>query len=345
MSGEDSLPERSLRLSVFGNGGFGTALAIHAQALGHQVSLWGNNVEYTQRMAETRRNPRYLPGVDLPPEILICCEPSEILDEVEVILSVVPTQFVRTAFERLAADVPPSVPIVSCSKGMEQSTGLLPSEILDELLPGDKIYVLSGPCHAEELVRGKPASLVLAGPEGEELLELQRSLSGPTFRLYRCNDPLGVELGGALKNIVAIAAGIGDGLELGDNAKSALLTRGLHEIGHFGVAMGAKRETFIGLAGMGDLITTAISPHGRNRALGERLGRGETLEEILATTQKVAEGVWTTRAVLDKARSLGVEMPIAEEVGRVLFEDEPVGVAVKRLMSRILKNESSWPDA
>lgn len=345
MSGEASLPECSLRVSVIGNGGFGTALAVHAQQLGHQVCLWGNNVEYTQRMSKTRRNPRYLPGVELPPEITIDSDASVVLKDAEVVLSVVPTQFVRPAFERLAGDLAPDVPVISCSKGLEQSTGLLPSQVLAELLPGDRIYVLSGPCHAEELVRGMPASLVLAGPDGEELVRLQRALSGPTFRLYRCNDPLGVELGGALKNIVAIAAGIGDGLELGDNAKSALLTRGLHEISVLGAALGAQRETFMGLAGMGDLITTSFSPHGRNRALGERLGRGETLEEILATTQKVAEGIWTTRAVLEKSRNLGVELPIAEEVGRVLFDEEPVQTAVRRLMSRLLKDEGSWSEA
>lgn len=342
MSGEASLPERTLRVSVIGNGGFGTALAVHAHHLGHQVRLWGNDYAYTRRMAETRANPRYLPGVPLPPEIGIGSDPAEILEGAEAILSVVPTQHVRTAFEKLAAEVAPDVPVISCSKGMEQSTGLLPSQILADLLPGDLIYVLSGPCHAEELVRGKPASLVLAGPEGAELVQLQKAFSGPTFRLYRGTDPLGVELAGALKNIVAIAAGIGDGLELGDNAKSALLTRGLYEIGVFGVAMGAQQETFFGLAGMGDLITTAISPHGRNRAIGERLGRGETLDEILATTNKVAEGVWTTRAVLERAQELGIEMPIAEEVGRVLFEEEPVQLAVTRLMSRLLREEGGW---
>ena len=331
---------RRKRVVVFGNGGFGTALACHVLQCGHDTALWGHDPEYTARIAELRENPRYLPGVPIPEEIRLSSNAAELCANAELVLSVVPTQHLRSVFEKVSTDIPNAVPVLSCSKGMEQASGLLPTQILREQLKDSPLFVLSGPCHAEELARGKPASLVLAGSEQDLLEEIQADLAGPALRLYRSNDPLGVELGGALKNIIAIAAGIGDGLELGDNAKSALLTRGLAEIARFGVALGARRETFTGLAGMGDLITTSVSKHGRNRALGERLGRGETLSEILATTRKVAEGVWTCKAVLARAKDLGIQMPITQEVAGILFDEKPMKHAVSALMTRLLREEA-----
>ncbi|MFQ5506912.1 MAG: NAD(P)H-dependent glycerol-3-phosphate dehydrogenase [Planctomycetota bacterium] len=327
-------------VAVLGNGGFGTALACYARSLGHGVRLWGHDPDYTLRIRETRDNPRYLPGIRIPETIEISSNESPVLRGAELVLSVVPTQHLRATLGPLAPGIPEGVPIVSCSKGMEQESGVLPSRIIQDVVPRCPIFVLSGPCHAEELVRGKPASLVLAGPAGTLLEELQAELSGETCRLYRNGDRLGVEIAGALKNIIGIAAGICDGLELGDNAKAALLTRGLVEITRFGVASGAQSDTFSGLAGIGDLITTSVSPHGRNRSFGVRLGKGETLTDILATTRKVAEGVWTCRAVLDKAAELGVDMPISEEVSQVLFDEKPAGIAVKDLMTRLLGEES-----
>jgi len=326
-------------VAVLGNGGFGTALAWLAWTLGHEVRLWGHDPDYTAEIAETRMNLQYLPGLTIPDDITISSDAAKVLDGAELVLVVVPTQHVRAVFDEVAGLVPAGVPVVSCAKGMEQHTGILPYQLLAERLAGQPIFVISGPCHSEELVQGKPATLVIAGPEGDMLEDLQAALSGDTFRLYRSTDVLGVSLGGALKNIIAIAAGICDGLELGDNAKAALLTRGLAEITRFGVALGARPETFAGLAGIGDLITTSVSPHGRNRAFGERLGRGETLAQILATTRKVAEGVWTCRAVLAEAERLEVEMPISTEVARVLFDNKPADVAANDLMTRLLREE------
>lgn len=329
----------ALRVAVFGNGAFGTALALHARQQGHDVTLWGHDAEYTARIAQTRRNPRYLPGIDIPPEIRISTDTDEVLEGAELLLLVVPTQHLRGVFERIAPRLPRGLPIVSCAKGLEEHSGLLPSDVIRTLLSEGLVYVLSGPCHAEELARGMPTVVVLAGPAGEELGRLQVALAGPMLRIYRSTDPLGVEYGGALKNVIAIAAGMSDGLELGDNAKSALLTRGLAEISRFGERMGADRETFWGLAGMGDLITTSVSPHGRNRELGVRLGRGETLAEILSTTRKATEGVWTCRAVLAKAEELGLEVPITAAVAEVLFAEKAPAEAMHALMGRVLRPE------
>ena len=332
-----------LSICVLGNGGFGTALARHAALRGHDVRLWGHDPDYTQEIAEERTNERYLPGVEIPSEIDVGSDP-KLLRGVDVVLVAVPTQHVRGVFETFATRVPKGLPIVSCSKGLEERSGLLPTQVLKRLAPQGHYYVLTGPCHAEELARDKPASVLLAGSHGDDLERIQEALSGPTFRIYRSQDALGAELGGAVKNVIAIAAGICDGLQLGDNAKAALLTRGLAEIARFGVALGASQETFFGLAGLGDLITTAVSPHGRNRALGEEIGRGRSLEEILASTRKVAEGVWTCRAVLARCAELdaddrGIDMPIAEQVAEVLFEGKDPAATVHDLMTRLLRGE------
>lgn len=324
---------------VLGNGGFGTALAVHAAKLGHDVRLWGHSVDYTRELAEARENVRYLPGVPIPSSIRIASDVAELLPGAERILSVVPTQHLRSVFTALAPELPNGTPVVSCSKGMEEATGYLPSEVIADCAAELELFVLTGPCHAEELARGKPATMVIAGRESSVLHDVQEELAGPTLRLYSSDDRLGAELGGAVKNIIAIAAGIVDGLELGDNAKSALLTRGLAEIARFGVAIGAHRETFFGLAGIGDLITTSVSPHGRNRALGELLGRGKSLQEILEGTQKVSEGVWTCRAVLARAKALEVPMPITSEVAAVLFEGKSPRQACEDLMTRHLRDE------
>ncbi|PIE23046.1 MAG: glycerol-3-phosphate dehydrogenase [Planctomycetota bacterium] len=334
------MPHASKTIAVLGNGGFGTALACLADANGHSVRLWGFEKEYTERTARERINPRFLPGVHLAESIEILTDAQRACDGADLLLLVIPTQFIRGAMAAIGEFLPAQVPIVSCAKGMEEATGLLPTQILGDCLGERRFYVLSGPCHAEELARGMPAVVVLAGEEGPELVELQNTIAGPSFRIYRSSDPIGVEYGGALKNIIAIAAGMCDGLGLGDNAKSALLTRGLFEMSEIGSALGADRTTFSGLAGIGDLITTSISPHGRNRALGERIGKGETLADVLATTRKVSEGVWTTRAVLEKAREKGIELPIAKAVAGVLFDQVPAELMWKQLMGRLLREES-----
>jgi len=329
-----------MRVAVLGNGGFGTALALVAQRAGHEVKLWGHDPEYTRSLAETRENPRYLPGVRLPAEIEISSDAPLVLDGAEAVLVGVPTQHLRSALSGIAPRVPRGAALVSLAKGLEQQTGLRPSQVIREAVgEGPPVLVLSGPSHAEEVGRGLPCAVVLAGEASPAVAALQQALSGQTFRIYRNQDLLGVELCGALKNVMAVAAGISDGLGFGDNAKAAILSRGLVEMARFGVAEGAALQTFFGLGGMGDLAVTAFSRHGRNRAFGERIGRGETVDQILASTRTVAEGVWTSRVVLARAQELGVEMPICAGVCRVLFEGLSPRLAVSALMERGQKDE------
>lgn len=331
-----------MNVAVLGNGGFGTSLAVVLCAAGHRVRLWGHDPDYTQALARTRRNPRYLPNVVMPPSVLVTHDGVEALDGADVVLAAVPTQHVRAVLRGMAAALPRGAAVVSLAKGLEQATGRLPSQVIAEETAGrSPVLVLSGPSHAEELAQGLPATVVLAGHSRDQDLvaQLQGALSGPVLRIYRNPDVLGVELCGALKNVMALAAGIADGLGFGDNAKAAVLARGVVEMARYGQAEGARRETFYGLAGIGDLAVTAFSRHGRNRAFGERIGRGETLQQALAASPKVAEGVWTSRVVVEQAARRGVEMPIASAVVRVLYEGLSPQAAVRELMERDPKSE------
>lgn len=330
-----------MRIAILGNGGFGTAMAIALHAAGHQIAVWGHDRVYTASIAATRRNPRYLPeDIVVPEAVLFSNDAEHCLRGADLVLFAVPTQHLRAVTNELRASVPPRVPLVSLAKGLEQETARRPSEILREVLGADHpVLVLSGPSHAEEVARGLPATLVLAGGDDARRDAVQTALSAPSLRIYGNKDMLGVELCGAVKNVMALAAGIAEGLGLGDNAKAAILSRGIVEMARFGVALGAERDTFFGLAGMGDLAVTAFSRHGRNRAFGERIGRGETLAAILASTRKVAEGVWTSRVVCQRARELGVEMPLCDAVCAVLFEGVPAAAAVSALMQRDRKEE------
>jgi glycerol-3-phosphate dehydrogenase (NAD(P)+) len=329
-----------VRLAVLGNGGFGTAMAIAARRIGHDVTVWGHDPGYTAEIQASRRNPRYLPaGIEVPPGIEFTADPHRALAGAAIVLVAVPTQNLRAAVGGLVVALPAGVPLVSLAKGLEQQSGLRPSQVLQELCPGHPVLALSGPSHAEEVARGLPALVVLAGAGPEERRALQQALSDQHLRVYRNDDLLGVELCGALKNVMAVAAGIAEGLGLGDNAKAAILSRGLVEMMRFGQAEGAKPETVWGLAGVGDLAVTAFSQHGRNRAFGVAIGEGRTLEQVLAATPKVAEGVWTSRVVRRRAEELGIEMPLCEAVCRVLFEGLPPGRAVRELMERDRKRE------
>ena len=329
-----------MKIAVLGNGGFGTAMAITLAAAGRTVALWGHDVGYTQQLARTRQNPRYLEGVVLPAAVLVATDPAPVLEGADAVLVAVPTQHVRSTLVPMAALLAPPVAIVSLAKGLEQATALRPSEVIAAVCGGsERVLVLSGPSHAEEIARGLPTTVVLAGPQEQVVHRLQDQLATPAFRIYRNQDVLGTELCGALKNVMALAAGIADGLGYGDNAKAAILARGIVEMARFGRAAGADERTFFGLAGVGDLAVTAFSRHGRNRAFGERIGRGATLQQALAASPKVAEGVWTSRVVVDRARTLGVEMPIAVAVARVLYEGLPARDAVRALMERDRKAE------
>jgi glycerol-3-phosphate dehydrogenase (NAD(P)+) len=333
-------PERSIRrVAVIGNGGWGTALALVALRNGAEVSLWGIESDYVAETARLRENPRYLRGVELPADLVLTGDAAAACGAAELIVSAVPTQYLRATMERVAADVPAGIPVVSVSKGIENGTLARPSEILLETLGERPVAVLVGPSHAEEVARGAPTSVVVASSDAALRGGVQRLLSDEAFRVYRTDDLVGAEVAAALKNVIAIAAGICTGLELGDNALAALITRGNAEIARLGRALGARPETFSGLAGIGDLITTCMSPHGRNRSVGVRLGQGERLKDILASMVQVAEGVRTTESVVELARREGVEMPISEQVARVLFEDHRPRTALRELMSRAPRSE------
>ncbi len=329
-----------MKVAIVGNGGFGTARAVVLSKAGREVAMWGHDVDYTAQIARDRQNPRYLEGVELPADIAVSSDAAATLRDAAVVLAAVPTQHLRSVLQPMSGLLEDGVPVVSLAKGLEQSTGKRPSQIIGELLGDEgRAFALSGPSHAEELAHGLPTTVVLAGANEVALQKLQQCLSTATLRTYRNTDLCGTELGGALKNVMAIAAGIADGLGYGDNAKAAILARGVVEMARYGVAEGADERTFFGLAGVGDLAVTAFSKHGRNRAFGERIGSGMSCEVALAATRKVAEGVWTSRVVDTRAQQLGVEMPIASAVCRVLFGGEPAEAAVRSLMERDPKAE------
>jgi glycerol-3-phosphate dehydrogenase (NAD(P)+) len=325
-------------VAILGDGGWGTALALVAARQGHEVRLWSAFPEYAAEVARTRRNPRFLPGAELPLDIRVTADAAEALGGAEAAVSAIPTQFIRPTVSRLAAAVPTGCLLISASKGLERGTLHRPSEILAELLPRRPVVVLSGPSHAEEVSRGLPASVVSASADAAAARRAQQLFMGPALRIYTSSDVLGVELAGALKNVIALAAGMSDGMGLGDNAKGALITRGLAEISRLGVTLGARAETFSGLSGLGDLVVTCASQLSRNRRVGERLGRGEKLADILAGMQQVAEGVATCGAILALAANAGVELPVAEAVSRVLAGAEPKA-EVRALMTRAAKAE------
>jgi len=285
---------------------------------------------------------RLLPGVPIPPSILLTTDIAEAVAAADLVVLAVPTVYLRATVRRIAPALYRDVPMVSLAKGLEVETFARPTDILRQEVGVERLAVLSGPSHAEEVGRGQPTSVVAASADLDLARWIQRRFSTDRFRVYTNLDVAGVELAGALKNVIGIAAGIGDGLGFGDNAKAALLTRGVVEMARFGVALGADPQTFHGLAGIGDLITTCISRHGRNRHVGESLARGEKLPQILARMNMLAEGVYTTRSVHDRALKMGIAMPITTEVYRVLYEDKDPRAAVDDLMLREPTSERVW---
>jgi glycerol-3-phosphate dehydrogenase (NAD(P)+) len=329
-----------IRFAILGDGAWGTAIALLlAQNPGHRVSLWSARPENGRLLQERRENVHLLPGVAIPSSVQLTLDIDAAVRDADLWISAIPTVFLRSTLEQIAARLTQPRPVLSLSKGLENQTFLRPTEIVHQVLHVDRLAVLSGPSHAEEVSRGLPASVVVASRELDLALWIQQCFNTDRFRVYTDLDVLGVELAGALKNIIGIAAGISDGMGLGDNAKAALLTRGLVEMTRFGVALGAEHQTFTGLAGLGDLITTCMSVHGRNHFVGERLGKGEKLAEILASMSKVAEGVFTTRSVNEKATRMELDMPITAEVYRVLYENKDPRAAVSDLMVRSPKRE------
>ncbi|MFO0878798.1 MAG: NAD(P)H-dependent glycerol-3-phosphate dehydrogenase [Gemmataceae bacterium] len=334
-----------MTFTVLGDGAWGTALALLlASQPENRVRLWSAREETGQVLARHRENVLFLPGIPIPESVLLTTSIPEATAAADFWISAIPTVYLRPTLTRIREELRGATipPIVSLTKGIEIETFQRPSEILTEVLGASQVAVLSGPSHAEEVSRGLPCSVVVAAPELRLALEVQRFFRTDTFRVYTNLDPLGVELAGALKNVIGLAAGTCEGLGYGDNALSALITRGLAEMTRFGVALGADSGTFVGLAGIGDLITTCISKHGRNRNVGYRLARGEKLADVLSTTQTVAEGVTTTRAVYARSLRMGLDMPITRALHRVLYEGLGPREAVTELMLRSPKGEK-WP--
>lgn len=328
------------KITVLGSGAMATACAILlAEHEGQVVTMWARNPAYAEQIQSTRENQRLLPGVKLLDQISVTADIELALKDSEYIVAAIPTQFLRSCLQDVKPHLNQNRPIISVIKGIENSTFLRPSEIVTDVLGSRAVIAVGGPSHAEEIARKMPATVVAAGNDLGLARQVQRMFNTERFRVYTNLDLIGVELGGALKNVIAIAAGISDGIGFGDNAKSSLMTRGLVEMTRFGQRFGAEAATFTGLAGMGDLITTCVSPFGRNRAVGVRLGQGETLKQILGSMHAVAEGVATTKSVFDVAEQDGIEMPITTQVFRVLYEDQSVIDATRALMLRPLRSE------
>jgi len=327
------------RISVIGAGGWGSALAQLLSGHGLPVTLWAHELTQAEEINTAHSNKKFLPGVALSPNITATPDMT-LAAQSDLIIVVPPSQFLKVVSRDLAAaGVAPGVPLVCCTKGLEHHTGRLMTQVLSEFFPHHPVAALSGPNHAEEVARDTPAAAVLAADNHDLAAGLREFIGTGSFRVYSSDDVAGVELGGALKNIYAIAAGISDGLGLGDNAKSALVTRSLAELVRLGTQLGGKRETFYGLSGLGDLIVTCFSVHSRNRGLGERLGRGETLADIQKSMVMVAEGVPTARSAQEEARKLGVETPLLDTVYAVLFDGLSPRDGLLRLLARDTKRE------
>ena len=330
-----------MNVAVIGTGGWGTALAVLLHGNGHKVTLWGRLPEEVEPIIAAGENKAFLPGVKIPREILLTLDAQSALREAALVVLAVPSHGMRPICEKVREFLPPGLPLVSVAKGIETETGARMSEVIAQVLKTDRIIALSGPSHAEEVGRGIPTAVVVAAKDHALAATAQKAFMNERFRIYTHDDIIGVELGGALKNVIAIAAGACDGIGFGDNTKAALCTRGLAEMTRLGVALGARRETFFGLSGVGDLIVTAFSRHSRNRGFGERLGKGETPGQIAASTQMVAEGVKTAKSAWQLAQRHGVDVPITRQVHAIIYEGQAPKQAVRDLMTREAKPEFS----
>ena len=332
-------------IAIIGGGAWGTALAVNLGRRGVPVGLWMHEEDLVRRMLARHDNPVFLPGVDIPDTVRPTHDVSAAVAGVSLVVFAVPTPFARDLHRELSRHIAPRLPVVVATKGIEEDTLLLPTEVAASCLGTDTpIAAISGPSFAEEVARGAPTAIVVAAADLQLARAIQDRLSGDTLRLYTNADVIGVQVAAALKNVVAIAAGIADGLGFGHNTLAALITRGLAEIRRLGVARGASPETFSGLASLGDLVLTCTGGLSRNRQVGQALGRGERLSDVIARMLHVAEGVRTARSARDLARQAGVEMPIVEEVHRILYEDGVPRDAVRRLMTRPLGSEDRAAD-
>jgi len=331
-----------MKISVLGAGGWGTTLAILLHYNGHHVTLWEYKKSYARHLLKKRINTDYLPGIKIPKEILITSDIEESADDKNLIVMAVPSQFLRSVIKDINFKSIEDAILVSVSKGIENKSLMTMSQMLKDVFPHinkNQIGVISGPSHAEEVSKRIPTAVVAASSDIETSKAIQAAFMTSYFRVYASTDILGVELGGAFKNIIAIGAGIIDGAGFGDNTKAAIMTRGVAEISRLGLAMGSRPETFAGLSGMGDLIVTCMSKHSRNRFVGEQIGKGRKLKEILKSMEQVAEGVETTRSAKQLASKVKIETPITNEVYKILFEDKDPVKATTDLMTRDMKKE------
>jgi len=327
-------------ISIIGAGSWGTALAVLLAEKRGRVRLWAHNPEVAAELLDHRINSAYLPGVRLPPNVYATANLADTLDA-DLMVVVTPSKAVREVGNLLReAGLKDSAVLVSCTKGIEHGTGKLMSQILEECLPGQRVGVLSGPNHAVEIAQRIPAAGVVGCVHQELLDPLQQVFSLPTFRVYSSDDVIGIQLGGALKNVFAIAAGVSDGFNMGDNAKAGLVTRALAEMMRLGCSLGGRKETFFGLSGVGDLMVTCFSKHSRNRKFGERLGRGESPSQIEQSMKMVAEGVPASRGAWEGAQKLGIEAPITCEIHAMLYEGKAPHDAMWELLGRPSKAEA-----
>ncbi len=331
-----------MTIGVLGAGSWGTTLSVVLHENGHRVTLWSFSQEDADSLRTARTNPRYLPGIAIPEGIAITTDIETAVRDMDIIVIATPTQFVRSVLGQVAP-LKPGCYIVNVAKGIENTSLFRISELVHALMPDfsmDRYAVLSGPSHAEEVIRRKATTVVVASDGNETSTLVRDTFSTKYFRIYSSNDVTGVELGGSLKNVIAIGAGICDGGDYGDNTKAALITRGIAEMRRLGTALNADPHTFAGLSGLGDLIVTTMSRHSRNRYVGEQIGKGRKLPEILSEMSMIAEGVETTRSAHELAIRTGIEMPITTEMFKILFEEKDPVTATQELMTRQLKDET-----
>lgn len=333
------------KISVIGSGGWGIALTILLHKNGHDLTIWSFDKKEAEELKKTRQNKTKLPNILLPEDVKVTDDLREAVDDKDILILAVPSKAIRSVLKSLKNIIKDNQIIVNVAKGLEEDTLETMTDIIEEELKdkNPKVAVLSGPSHAEEVGRGIPTTCVVSAHNKELTLYLQNVFMNPSFRVYTSPDMLGVEIGGALKNVIALAAGIADGLNYGDNTKAALITRGIKEISTLGVAMGGEQSTFYGLTGLGDLIVTCASMHSRNRRAGILLGQGKTLDEAIKEVNMVVEGVYSAKSALMAAKKYNVEIPIIEQVNAVLFENKNAAEAVNELMIRDKKLEiQSW---
>lgn len=329
-------------VAVIGAGSWGTALALEVGRRGQPVQLWARDPSLAAAITAAHENPRYLPGVRLPDAVVTTADSLVALRDAALVIVAVPSHFARSVLEPMAPRIPPGAAILSATKGLEPGTMLRMSQLFAELVPDHPVAALSGPSFAREVALGKPTALVVASADVTVARRLQERLTAPAFRLYTNRDLVGVEIGGALKNVMAIATGLSDGLGLGENARAALITRGLAEIGRLALALGGQAATLAGLAGLGDLVLTCTGTQSRNHRLGLAVAQGQTLAQAEASTRMVAEGVRTVASARALAARVGVSMPLCDEVAAVLFEGKPVREALASLLAREPRPEEEY---